>query len=108
LPFTLICPLRKFFAGEPMKPATNRLSGLMRNRVDLPQPDGPTSTTNSPSPIVMSTPWIHLRGTERLLDVADSDRRHVSSQFRTGPRMLVLSAVPVIICGPAEVNPGLR
>ena len=31
---------------------------IMRSRVDLPQPDGPTSTTNSPSPMVMSTPWI--------------------------------------------------
>ena len=24
---------------------------IIRSRVDLPQPDGPTSTTNSPSPI---------------------------------------------------------
>ncbi|MNY80994.1 hypothetical protein D3C86_2223230 [compost metagenome] len=24
---------------------------IMRNSVDLPQPEGPTSTTNSPSPI---------------------------------------------------------
>jgi hypothetical protein len=30
----------------------------MRNSVDLPQPDGPTSTTNSPSPMSTSTPWI--------------------------------------------------
>ena len=29
---------------------------IMRSKVDLPQPDGPTSTTNSPSPIEMSTP----------------------------------------------------
>ncbi len=28
----------------------------MRSSVDLPQPDGPTSTTNSPSLIVMLTP----------------------------------------------------
>ena len=26
----------------------------MRSSVDLPQPDGPTSTTNSPSPIVQA------------------------------------------------------
>jgi hypothetical protein len=26
--------------------------------VDLPQPEGPTSTTNSPSRIEMSTPWM--------------------------------------------------
>ncbi len=29
----------------------------MRNNVDLPQPLGPTSTTNSPSAMEMSTPW---------------------------------------------------
>ena len=28
----------------------------MRNKVDLPQPDGPTSTMNSPSPIARSAP----------------------------------------------------
>jgi hypothetical protein len=32
----------------------------MRSKVDLPQPDGPTSTTNSPSRIEMSTPWMTL------------------------------------------------
>ena len=31
---------------------------IIRSKVDLPQPDGPTSTTNSPSPIEMSTPWM--------------------------------------------------
>jgi hypothetical protein len=30
----------------------------MRNNVDLPQPDGPTITMNSPSAIATSTPWI--------------------------------------------------
>ena len=30
----------------------------MRSNVDLPQPDGPTKTTNSPSSIARSTPWI--------------------------------------------------
>src|SRR5215470_12942002 len=29
---------------------------IIRNSVDLPQPDGPTSTQNSPSAIAMSTP----------------------------------------------------
>ncbi|MNW04423.1 hypothetical protein D3C71_2005110 [compost metagenome] len=28
---------------------------IIRSRVDLPQPEGPTSTTNSPSPIFRST-----------------------------------------------------
>ena len=31
---------------------------IMRSSVDLPQPDGPTSTTNSPSRIAMSMPWM--------------------------------------------------
>src|SRR5436305_5925790 len=31
---------------------------IMRIRVDLPQPDGPTRTTNSPSVIMTLTPWI--------------------------------------------------
>ncbi len=30
---------------------------MVRNRVDLPQPDGPTKTTNSPSAISRSTPF---------------------------------------------------
>ncbi|CPK71246.1 Uncharacterised protein [Bordetella pertussis] len=30
----------------------------MRIRVDLPQPDGPTMTMNSPSATSMSMPWI--------------------------------------------------
>jgi hypothetical protein len=29
---------------------------IMRNKVLLPQPDGPTSTVNDPSGILMSTP----------------------------------------------------
>ena len=30
----------------------------MRSRVDLPQPEGPTTTTSSPSAISQETPWI--------------------------------------------------
>jgi hypothetical protein len=30
----------------------------MRSKVDLPHPDGPTSTTNSPSPMLTVTPWM--------------------------------------------------
>src|SRR2546423_6793482 len=32
----------------------------MRSKVDLPQPDGPTSTMNSPSSIWKSMPWMTL------------------------------------------------
>src|SRR5262249_9236117 len=31
---------------------------IIRSNVDLPQPEGPTSTTNSPLRIETSTPWI--------------------------------------------------
>src|SRR3974390_1387363 len=31
---------------------------IMRSKVDLPQPEGPTKTTNSPSSIAILTPWI--------------------------------------------------
>ena len=31
---------------------------IIRSSVDLPQPDGPTNTTNSPDLIVRSMPWI--------------------------------------------------
>src|SRR5512137_2457159 len=32
----------------------------IRSSVDLPQPDGPTMTTNSPSSTSMETPWITM------------------------------------------------
>src|SRR4029434_11061977 len=31
---------------------------IIRSSVDLPQPDGPTNTTNSPERIARSMPWI--------------------------------------------------
>ena len=31
---------------------------IIRSSVDLPQPDGPTNTTNSPERISRSIPWI--------------------------------------------------
>src|SRR6186713_410902 len=31
---------------------------IMRSSVDLPQPDGPTNTTNSPSLMLTDTPWM--------------------------------------------------
>src|SRR6185437_1545716 len=33
---------------------------IIRSKVDLPHPEGPTSTTNSPSRIETSTPWMTL------------------------------------------------
>src|SRR5262245_33569894 len=37
---------------------TSSSPAMMRSKVDLPQPDGPTKTMNSPSAIARSTPWI--------------------------------------------------
>jgi hypothetical protein len=39
-------------------PEISSSPATMRSRVDLPQPEGPTMTTNSPSAISASTPWI--------------------------------------------------
>src|SRR5579864_2370434 len=37
---------------------TSSSPATMRSSVDLPQPEGPTMTTNSPSPISALTPWM--------------------------------------------------
>ena len=39
---------------------------IIRSRVDLPQPDGPTRTTNSLSAISTSMPWITSTGPKDL------------------------------------------
>src|SRR5215470_2944669 len=39
-------------------PVMRSSPAIMRSRVDLPQPEGPTMTMNSPSAISASTPWI--------------------------------------------------
>src|SRR5262245_27475530 len=39
---------------------------IMRSSVDLPQPDGPTKTTNSPSAMSMSAPWTTSKLPKRL------------------------------------------
>ena len=51
-PFTTRPPIEMVPPEIPSSPA------IMRRRVDLPQPEGPTSTTNSPSAMSKSTPWI--------------------------------------------------
>ena len=42
-------------------PLTVSRPATMRRSVDLPQPEGPTKTRNSPSAISTSTPWIALK-----------------------------------------------
>ena len=39
-------------------PVTLSRPAIIRSSVDLPQPDGPTSTANSPSSMSTSTPWM--------------------------------------------------
>ena len=50
-------------AGDFLQP------GDHAQQVDLPQPDGPTSTTNSPSAMSRSTACSTLHGAEVLLDI---------------------------------------
>ena len=49
---------------------------IMRSSVDLPQPEGPTSIDELAVRDVDRHPVQHLRGAERLADVADVDCRH--------------------------------
>src|SRR5437016_1986349 len=52
---------------------------IIRSSVDLPHPDGPTSTTNSPSPMRMLTPWITSRAPNAFLTsriATDAISRH--------------------------------
>ena len=48
----------------------------MRSSVDLPQPDGPTRTTNSPSAMSIVDAVDDLRRAEGLADVADLNSSH--------------------------------
>ena len=48
----------------------------MNSVVDLPQPDGPSSATNSPSSIASVQSGDHLDIAEALDDVAELDPRH--------------------------------
>src|SRR5436190_21054158 len=47
---------------------------IRRSSVDLPQPDGPTNTANSPSAISKSTPWITCVAPNALPTFASSSR----------------------------------
>ena len=45
---------------EMSPPLISSRPASMRSKVDLPQPDGPTSTTNSPSAMSKLMPWMTL------------------------------------------------
>src|SRR5215831_14404504 len=59
---TTLLPILISPALTPSSPAS------MRSRVDFPQPDGPTSTTNSPLAISMSMPLSTSRVPKRFLN----------------------------------------
>src|SRR6185436_17127416 len=59
-PLTIRPSIATVPALTPSSPAT------MRNRVDLPQPDGPTTTTSSPSATAQLTPCTTSRGPKDL------------------------------------------
>src|SRR3546814_20765916 len=68
---------------------------IILRSVDLPQPDGPTRTTNSPSALSIETPW--------LTSVAPNDLR--TSQTATGamqflPDGQLFVAFVVAFCSP--------
>ena len=70
---------RSFTTVPPMlivPPEISSSPATMRRSVDLPQPDGPTSTRNSPSATLRLTPWITLCGAVGLDHVPELDRRH--------------------------------
>ena len=54
--FTTRPPMAMVPAVIASRPAT------MRSSVDLPQPEGPTMTTNSPSAMSIETPWMTCVG----------------------------------------------
>jgi hypothetical protein len=56
--------------GDVSRPA------IRRSSVDLPQPDGPTKTMNSPERMSRSTPLMTSTSAERLADVLEFDMRH--------------------------------
>ena len=49
---------------------------MMLSSVDLPQPDGPSSTVNSPLSMVRSMPLSTFTAAEPLVQSADAQRRH--------------------------------
>ena len=50
---------------------------IVLSKVDLPQPDGPTSTRKPPSSISSVDALQHLGRAERLFEIADLQKRHV-------------------------------
>ena len=60
---------------------------IMRSSVDLPQPDGPTKTTNSPSRTSSETLFTTSKCAEALDDVAQGKLTHGASPSRLSGRI---------------------
>ena len=67
---------------------------IMRRSVDLPQPDGPTSTTNSPSSIDEIDVGEHLRRAVALVDAC----RCAVAPLPNAPYLTAPAVRPLISC----------
>jgi hypothetical protein len=65
-----LAPIRMVPAKISSSPA------IMRRIVDSPQPDGPSTTRNSPSATWVVTPFDHFAPAERFPGVIKNDRSH--------------------------------
>src|SRR6266480_6138641 len=75
----------------------------MRSSVDLPQPDGPTSTMNSPSLMSKPMPWMtlvlpklfsmSLNDTDAMVDAQLSGIRNQGSEMRYETQLFTAPAV---------------
>ena len=63
---------------------TDSSPATIRSRVDLPHPDGPTSTRNSPSPMRRSAPWITSTSPYRFTTDWNSTVATVGAYSRRG------------------------
>ena len=57
-------------------PEMSSSPAIIRSSVDLPQPDGPTKTTNSPSATSRVAPWITSKVPKRLTTFRERDAGH--------------------------------
>ena len=62
-------PMEMLAAADVSSPA------MMRSSVDLPQPEGPTKTTNSPS-FTVEIDVVRIATVPKDLEIVDAQRRH--------------------------------
>ncbi len=82
---------RSLTTRSPMRispPEISSSPATMRSRVDLPQPDGPTMTTNSPFSISALTPWITCRACLPLPYCLMTFRKERDAMSRLGSETL--------------------